>query len=134
MPKSKINVALLAKVRDHILEEPRRYRQSTWGRRNALVPCGTAACIAGWAANLGGAFTLEELREGPTETGILAQQLLGLTTAEANILFESPHLSRWPERYRVPFNEAWYADDAEAMARIAADYLNHIINTGKVLE
>jgi len=63
--KTKLNVTLLRKVMKHILEEPRRLRQSEWLAkkgdayykhvpRKERPPCGTVACIAGWAVELSG--------------------------------------------------------------------------------
>ncbi len=62
-PKAK---ELLLKVREAILAEPARMRMSSWkippymqedivslGLHAMVPPCGTVACIAGWAVELG---------------------------------------------------------------------------------
>lgn len=48
-----MNVRLLRRVAKHIVEEPRRYNQGSWCDRSNDAPCGTMACIAGWAVILG---------------------------------------------------------------------------------
>ncbi len=57
-----MNVELLLKVKAVILEEPRRIDMNDWGSTwdqseagrlgRDLPPCGTTACIAGWAATI----------------------------------------------------------------------------------
>jgi hypothetical protein len=53
----KLNVKLLRKVQQHILEEPRRATIDRWVQHVGPLdvdapPCGTAACIAGWCVLL----------------------------------------------------------------------------------
>jgi hypothetical protein len=56
----KINLKLLEKIKKHIEEEPRRFDMDTWGvkhdmrkyRNEDTPPCGTSACLAGWAVLL----------------------------------------------------------------------------------
>lgn len=50
---SEINVPLLQKVLDHITAHPDEHRQDNWARRD-LNGCGTACCVAGWAALMSG--------------------------------------------------------------------------------
>ena len=51
-------VALLQRVKAHILEEPRRVYMEDWRRLGKAAkettnpPCGTVACVAGWAVEL----------------------------------------------------------------------------------
>jgi len=62
MAKAKTAYELLQQVCAHILEEPKRYHQGTWGltRKHAVgvvgrenvPPCGTVACRAGWIVGL----------------------------------------------------------------------------------
>ena len=52
-----INVPLLRKIKRHIQEEPRRLKMRFWGRKvdplgRGKPPCGTQACLAGWAVLL----------------------------------------------------------------------------------
>jgi hypothetical protein len=50
--KMALNVALLKKVKKHILAEPKRINMNTWGRDSdegePQPACGTVGCIAGW--------------------------------------------------------------------------------------
>jgi hypothetical protein len=136
--KPRINVKLLARVRDHILEEPRRYDQELWGRPSDEAPCGTAACIAGWTALLGRKVTLKQLRANP-DVSAVARELLNLEPGEASVLFAgSPgwycgdpdcSLNRWPARYAAQYRRA---KTARGRARAAANYIDYIIKTGSV--
>src|SRR5712671_5400107 len=53
--KSKLNVALLRKVKRHMLADPRRLQmsQALYVTRGKNAPhCGTVGCIAGWVVAL----------------------------------------------------------------------------------
>lgn len=109
-----INTELFAKVRDVIKDQPDQHDQSTW--ESVLTEsCGTTRCVAGWAIHLttgekvvhwepGLPFieaspsvrTLaaerniqadSDDRDGLTLIPGLAASLLGLTKAQADILF-----------------------------------------------
>lgn len=140
MSEQRINTELLAKVRDHILEEPRRYDQGTWGKQSEEAPCGTVACLAGWTAYLGGLMTLTELQEGAAVVRERAQRALGLSDIEARMLFAGrPRCDcgsdlceyGWPHRFAIQYENAM---TDEGRARAAADYIDHIIATGKVID
>lgn len=51
-------IELLQRVKQHVLEEPRRLNMGTWGRKAShrlgddAPPCGTVGCIAGWCVFL----------------------------------------------------------------------------------
>lgn len=140
-----INTELLARVRDHILEEPRRYDQTTFGEASEDAPCGTAACIAGWAAHLSGRVSLKKLRApmNPVrEIRQTAQRALGLTDEEARVLFTGDPtpcwcgdkdcaLGGWPPRFGKRYEKA---KTARGRASAAAAYIDHIIATGKVTD
>lgn len=112
------NVALFHMVANQIEREPSRYDQEIWGGLIEKDPsCRTAHCVAGWAAKLHGAAPqgfrkradnkIAEpdwefcIPKGPYDgicyvdgngavyTATYAQELLGLTTAEADELFDS---------------------------------------------
>jgi hypothetical protein len=121
-----INKELLARVRDHILEEPRRYDQLTTGEYEESVPCGTRACIAGWTYFFG-------TGRDPRFNSCMydAQELLGLSNDEAMVLFDAN--GDWPEPYSSAYKTAEKEHSHAGMAQAAADYINHIIETGKVL-
>lgn len=134
---SELNIELLKQVRDKIATTPQAYNQETWGQPSAAAPCGTAACIAGWACILSGAMTPEKLYDlGETRhweriEGV-AQDKLGLTLDEADTLFNGEPEIKWPGA----FADLWidsYGDQLQ-QAQVAVEYLDHIIETGKVLE
>ena len=139
-----INTELLEKVKQHILEEPRRYDQGTWGGVSDEAPCGTRACIAGWTIHLGGRVGLETLQQGGGKRSVFrsAQRLLRLSDEEAQALFTgdpspcgcgepSCGLNEWPYRFARRYQNA---KTARGRAGAAAAYLDWIIRTGKVID
>lgn len=84
--KPKTAYDLLARVADHILEEPKRYYQTNWGLRGThleaikkeLRPaCGTVACRAGW---------IVALHDGPERLNGTHLQLLKRIPARARMI------------------------------------------------
>lgn len=151
---SRLNIELFKKVRNKIKTTPNAYDQGTFGRRSKAAPCGTAACIAGWACVLSGQMDTETLYAtsalDPLEVQRKAAEVLRLSEEEADILFVgSPEgesydpEEEWDNEYNVegwpaPYGQDWYdarrRDKLEARApRIAVAYIDHIIKTGKVL-
>lgn len=102
----KRNTELFDKIADQIEREPQSYDQETWGRE-AKTPCGTAHCVAGWAAALEGYLPMMgtdwNFVMAPNDTGLtegtrieaaldvegVGAELLGLTEDEADALFHS---------------------------------------------
>lgn len=126
-----INKELLEQVRDHILAEPRRYDQTTFRRTSSEVPYGTAACVAGWAVLLSGINKTCDCKVPNcfVNAGDEAARLLGLDKRSADVLFDPAPETVWP----APFDVLWRsANGAQARAEVAASYLTHIIETGKV--
>lgn len=130
---TEINKSLFRKVRNKILQTPESYDQTVFGRKSHKAPCGTAACIFGWAAILSDTFDQEYVNhygKYADGAGIYggARRALGLTPDEGGIVanYRGAH---WPEPYGSNFRAA--KTEAEK-ARAAADYLNYIIRTGKV--
>lgn len=136
MSEHELNIDLLKKVRDKIATTPGAYNQETWAKPSASAPCGTAACIAGWACIISGAIDVKQLyslAEGRQWVAIegAAQAQLGLTRAEADTLFSGDPSYDWP----IEFGDQWdsaYGDNKQE-AEIAVEYLDSIINTGEVL-
>lgn len=101
-------VALLQRVKQHILEEPRRMDMLRWvenrpehlkcaaeiGNIAGVPPCGTVACIAGWVVQLGSVR--------PSQVKVVARrarQLLGLPIPRSIGKIEQFglfHLRFWP--------------------------------------
>lgn len=107
-----MNIDLLTRVRDHILERPRRFTMGHWiqrktehtrryvgddGRLERFAPCGTAACIAGWACVLENDADTRFHNLSSSKRG---RELLGLNAGQATELF---FVSDWPRHYRQAF-------------------------------
>lgn len=137
--KPKLNVKLLRKIQKHILKEPERLvmkfqlvrRQSGTeiegdsDRTHRIPPCGTAACIAGWALIL----TNMPLEEGSAWGDYVvpkANELLGMIGGVwRHSLFD---LEEWPHQF---FSQYDKAETAPERAKIAAERIDHLIKTGK---
>jgi hypothetical protein len=128
-----MNIELLKKVRDKIATTPEAYDQSIWGRSAKDAPCGTAACIAGWAAHLSGHAPLERLQNNGNSTSIgdIAQRELGIDYFERSTLFSAEPSASWPD----PYNDDWdNAGSPQERATVAVAFLDEIIDTGEVRE
>lgn len=134
---SEINKELLAKVRDKILAEPDSYNQEVFAQ--SLAPCQTACCIAGHALIISGRRTVEEVLHCYEEdypeyinAGLEAAIELGLEGPMAmDVLFTAYPDLNWPS----PFRGMWRnAETSSERAEVAAAFINHIIETGKVTE
>lgn len=128
-----MNKELLERVKQHILEEPKRLKMGSWGRRvnplNSDYPaCGTVGCIGGWSiflaepkwltANAGELIQYCEV-ELPSD----ARRLLELERDQAARLFCT---DEWPEGFHEQYNDAvTYVD----RARITAARIDHFIAT-----
>jgi len=122
-----MNVELLQKVKEHVLEEPSRFQMGDVIHRanpgesycdlgiEITVPkCGTVACIAGWSLVLSG--------ERSTDMG-KAEELLGISDVEGDRLFL---MGRWPNEFESRFSSA---DNPQERANIAAERIDHFIAT-----
>lgn len=144
---SKKAVNLLRRVKAHIIEEPRRLAMESWVQVSSEAPCGTAACIAGWACLLTLPKTeyakyMESLpdpnnndfdhywmrsRKAERIAGRgkkpmnRAMDLLGLKRDAAMELFLDEN---WPERLSNRFNEA---QTAKTQAKIAGQAIDAFI-------
>ena len=141
--KKKINVKLLKRICRAILHEPRRLDMYGWIYDDDIhhmgcdAPCGTAACIGGFAVILSRTRLLANkswkkavkscLTEKPAEylfgyefmdevIACEAQKLLNLTSAQAERLFVS---SNWPEKFHIGYSDATHKKQAKVtVARI----------------
>lgn len=135
----KLNVRLLRRVKRHILEEPRRLLMAQVAVRKLgdndvialsdvpnqrFAPCGTAACIAGWALILS---------NKPAKNGFpylrKAAKLLGVRITNfggnGRKLFFT---YEWPRKFDDKFA---VAKTAAARAKAAAERIEHFIKTGE---
>ena len=113
-----MNVELLQKVKEHILEEPLRLHMEVWvvtkqafedvsenylGNYDGLVfpACNTVGCISGWASVLSGSI------DGRSNKGA---EFLQLSDAEAEGLF---HVAQWP----LEFSSQYRRTESQSMER-----------------
>lgn len=129
-----LNKQLIEQVRDHVLAEPRRYDQGTFGESVPvdISPCGTQACLAGWAVMMAGRMTLPEIIR--SDSGVVMSEAalaMGLDDLQAENLFGW----NWPEPFAQEYSNADAYEDSAARARVAGDLLNAVIATdGAILD
>jgi hypothetical protein len=119
---------LLRKVQQHILEEPRRlnmrtFRTEVTGFYETDPPCGTTACIAGWA----GLLNDPPSRHMNWQEG---REVLGLSRPQSERLFTPPEFGPathcWPKEFRRRYN---LARSPAGRAKVAAERIEHFIKT-----
>lgn len=131
-----MNTKLLKKVKQAILGRPRQFEMEYYfggslyiGRKKALPShCGTAACIAGWAAHLSfGQKTLEQSRfvaqMDPRHMSHIGRDLLEINNEQGDRLF---HLAHWPDNFKEQYRRA---KSALSRARLSARRIDHFIAT-----
>lgn len=126
-----MNTKLIKQIEQAILAEPRRLEMKTWiNRCDRVAPCGTAACIAGYAVILSrmekGKGWYEAAQQISTRhCGLEAAELLDIGLCQSLVLF---YVARWPFRYRLRLS---HAVDRKAKAKVAVDRLRYFRRTGK---
>lgn len=116
-----MNTELLLKVKAHILEEPLRLDMGDWIHSSDTAPCGTEACIAGWACilaspeeKIASAFNRADIQSSAT-------RLLDITKNQSAALFFT---DAWPESFAAYNEQNWGSPEA---ARIAAERIDAFI-------
>src|SRR5678816_1005791 len=130
--KPPLNFALFQKVITKLQTAPEAYDQTTAVEDSNEAPCGTAACIGGWADILS-ASTIAETQQRMRRVSLdRAADSLGLDgadwsgefTTERAILFDGGPGQSWPE----PYCDQWKrARTLKQRARVAVRYLKHIV-------
>lgn len=133
-----MNIELLQRVKQYILEEPNRLVMSQEvklkedGFTDPLdgyesiervilnPPCGTTACIAGWCTILGQNITPEDARRRNCKSA--AQELLELDRFTINRLY---YTTQWPEQ----FYDAFKTTNIRKRAEVCAARIDHFIAT-----
>jgi hypothetical protein len=140
MSNKKLNVELLLKVKQHILDEPKRLRMDTWLRHDVangvrvsnspgygeprtieFPACGTVGCIAGWTAMLANP---EYQESGLSNFGLSA---FSIAKEELNIdeEIEPFHLfypDYWPTKLYERYLETQTAQERASIVAEAIDF------------
>jgi len=114
---------LLWKVIRHIKAEPKRLDMNIWEMKDADVPCGTSACMFGWANLLG--------RKKPVNLGITEDFFLsvcGLLSLDSEEGDRLAYSDSWPSKYMYQYEMA-----ATPRGRVQATTrrIEHFIKTGE---
>jgi hypothetical protein len=128
-----MNIPLLQKTRDAILAEPIKFNMCNWFLWESESPCKTSACIAGHGyAIVKQIMSLREARdnaEGKIQPIQYRMQFeFGLTDDQTETLFFD---EEWPNPFRDDYSDAVRLQDRIKMAQVAADRIDHLIETGK---
>lgn len=138
MSEQRLNIELFKKIRKRIAAIPESYNQSWWMIPTSAAPCGTAACLAGEtiicnAPSIKAGLSNLAQADRRGVVGSQARRALGLAPGEAATVFgyiDGGFVS-WPEPFASQFRDA---ENSQGRAAAAVAYLDHIIETGKVLE
>jgi hypothetical protein len=128
-----MNIELLNKVKEKILDEPGQFIMHMWTSKElarfvrgkevkskrVTVNCGTAACIAGWACCI--TKNLNPAQFNNSFDSPLFLNALELNSEQRDLLFD---FDCWPPQFRVHQNEG-----TRAFARQAAKRIDHFIAT-----
>lgn len=134
--KPPLNFALFRKVIKKLETAPTAYDQTAIAEPDSESPCGTAACIGGWADILSapkGLFRCGKLIPYRVNLNRAADSL-GLDcndSGESNLFTGDPgdNSDGWASRKH---REAWRkAATRKGQARVAIRYLTHIFKTGR---
>lgn len=137
---TKLNIELFKKVRRKIKSAPYAYDQGDVVRESRVAPCGTACCIGGWADILSAPTAAERrkrmagdvsLNRAANTLGLRGKDFHSELHTERGVLFDGDPGQRWPEPFRSQWRRARTYPQRSA---VAVAYLDHIIQTGKVLE
>ena len=128
-----MNVKLLKKIQKAILAEPLRFNMDHWiDTDNRQAPCGTTACIGGFAiilSDLKGKITAPKWTSAAESHehmwGVMryASQILEIDDAAAMRLFGEED---WPITFRNSYQST---QSPHARARIAVKRIQHFIDT-----
>lgn len=107
-----MNVRLLRRIEKRILKEPGQFNMGVWVRRwfpkSKRRPCGTEACIAGWACLLSKSGNSSDFQN-------TAIRLLGLSSEQSLRLFS---FASWPPQFQTTAKEGTLTYARNAVRRI----------------
>jgi len=122
---------MLQRIKEKILKEPENFQMNYFTQFN--TPCGTTACIAGWAVLLdakdqGFEITKDWYQSLKSNVEQLASGLLGLDyseeTEEGKINSDTVfYVTDWPDDFKWRYKSA---TSQEKRAHIAAKYIDYL--------
>lgn len=123
-----MNTKLLLKVKAAILAEPLKFDMAAWFAPEKKSPCGTTACIAGWAISLDRKWKrlkpgLSQMRHFYFRPEKLAGEAIGIDFDQTERLF---FRCNWPPGMSHAYV---HETTARGRARIAARRIDHFIKT-----
>lgn len=125
-----MNVKMPRKIQQEILINPDQFSMYVWFGKNENSPCGTAACIGGWAIHLSRWFssTLERTARklGGRDHSDRAKKVLGLSS-DAGVRLLS--LKGWPLVFASAYRESILVGDYVGCAQVASARIEHFIKT-----
>ncbi len=132
-----MNKPLLKHIIALIEAEPKRIWMGTWFARGVLKeympPCGTVACIAGWALilserkpNESFSVVRDRCRKTVIDPQARGATALGITERQSERLF---YHTSWPRRFARPYGKSY--ENAEQRSRVVVRRIRHFMRTGK---
>lgn len=117
-----MNIPLLRKVQNAILLNPMAFDMIDWRTDSDYSPCGSTACICGWAA---------VLADGKRKPAEISRSRACDGTKDLDIRGTSKlfYASDWPKEFYRAYAEARRVKNHEAAALIAAARIDHFIET-----
>lgn len=123
-----MNVELLEKVKEAILEEPLRIDMNTWANEDKSVPCGTVGCIYGWGqaitTKLRGKELWEQIKRKFATITATLDNPFDISTVQASRLY---YEYNWPSEYRDKLLD--FEPQTPEYAQVVADRIDHFIAT-----
>lgn len=133
-----MNTKLLRQIQKEIRAEPRRLRMSDWIRTDVTgvgaPPCGTVACIAGFATILSRDYGATPPRSFTSKAVVVqaanesyekeGAKALGLIPRQAVRLF---YIGEWPSRYQRDY---MHAHSSKRRAQVTCKRIDAFIRSG----
>jgi hypothetical protein len=116
-----MNVDLLLKIKERIISHPASFNMSRWGCKvdpTEEHPCGTIACIAGWAVILTDT-PVNWIGYSMEDVCVQAKELLGISWSQANLFYPDYWPSPFKEEYLALSTSLTIENKSEVQAKLA---------------
>jgi hypothetical protein len=120
-----MNIKLLEKVANAILDEPRKFDMGSWAKPSDLSPCGTACCIAGHAVAIGMALPSLQQVDVMDDNDMFAVARNARALIGSSDLGNLFHLDDWP----IEFRHAYWSATREERGEVGFWRIQHFIAT-----